>query len=89
VARGREGLSEFPESECGSDSAAVLQLSRDGGLGTIFIAVMVVARCFCGEGNWYDREWILWMLMLCVPLLHCEHGGMDDGGVRAAALADP
>jgi len=60
------------------------------GLGTIFIAVMVVAALLLWRGKLYDSRWMLWTLMLCVPAaVHCEHGGMDDGGTGTAALADP
>src|SRR5260370_40010642 len=38
------------------------------GLGTIFIAVMVLASLLLWRGKLYDSRWMLWMLMLCVPL---------------------
>ena len=38
------------------------------GLGTIFIAVMLVAAFLMWRGKLYDSRWMLWILMLCVPL---------------------
>ncbi len=38
------------------------------GLGTIFIAVMVLAALLLWRGKLYDSRWMLWMLMVCVPL---------------------
>ena len=37
------------------------------GLGTIFIAVMVVAAFCCGAGSCIDARWMLWILMLLLP----------------------
>jgi cytochrome d ubiquinol oxidase subunit I len=38
------------------------------GLGTIFIAVMVLAALLLWLGKLYESRWMLWALMLCVPL---------------------
>jgi cytochrome d ubiquinol oxidase subunit I len=38
------------------------------GLGTIFIAVMVLAALLLLLGKLYESRWMLWALMLCVPL---------------------
>jgi cytochrome bd ubiquinol oxidase subunit I len=38
------------------------------GLGTIFIAVMVLAALFLWRGSLYHSRPMLWLLMLCVPL---------------------
>jgi len=38
------------------------------GLGTIFIAVMVVAAFLYWRGKLYESRWMLWIVMLCVPL---------------------
>jgi cytochrome bd ubiquinol oxidase subunit I len=38
------------------------------GLGTVFIAVMVLAALFLWHGKLYSSRPILWLLMLCVPL---------------------
>ncbi len=37
------------------------------GLGTIFIAVMVVAAFLLWRGQLYEARWMLWILLLCVP----------------------
>lgn len=38
------------------------------GLGTIFIAVMVIAASLLWRGRLYKSRWMLWLLMLCMPL---------------------
>jgi cytochrome d ubiquinol oxidase subunit I len=38
------------------------------GLGTIFIAVMVLAALLLWRGTLYESRWMLWILMLCLPL---------------------
>src|SRR6266571_2227562 len=38
------------------------------GLGTIFIAVMVLASLLLWRGKLYDSRWMLWTLMVCFPL---------------------
>jgi len=38
------------------------------GLGTIFIAVMAVAAFLLWRDKLYEVRWMLWLLMLCVPL---------------------
>jgi len=38
------------------------------GLGTIFIAVMLVAALLYWRGKLFTSRWMLWLLMLCVPL---------------------
>jgi cytochrome bd ubiquinol oxidase subunit I len=38
------------------------------GLGTIFIAVMVVAALLLWRQKLYQSRWMLWLLMLCAPL---------------------
>lgn len=37
------------------------------GLGTIFIAIMVVAAFLLWRGSLYNARWLLWILMLAVP----------------------
>jgi cytochrome d ubiquinol oxidase subunit I len=37
------------------------------GLGTIFVAVMMVAAFLLWRGWLYQSRWMLWLLMLCVP----------------------
>jgi cytochrome d ubiquinol oxidase subunit I len=38
------------------------------GLGTIFIAIMVVAALLLWRNKLYETRWMLWLLMLSVPL---------------------
>lgn len=38
------------------------------GLGTIFMAVMVLASILLWRGRLYESRWMLWFLMLCAPL---------------------
>src|SRR5947209_1628438 len=38
------------------------------GLGTIFIAVMVAAVFLLWRGALYRSRWLLWIIMLCIPL---------------------
>jgi cytochrome d ubiquinol oxidase subunit I len=64
-----QGLSDFPHTEW-PDQIPLLYYSYHVmvGLGTIFIAVMVLALLLLWRGKLYDSRWMLWMLMLCVPL---------------------
>jgi cytochrome d ubiquinol oxidase subunit I len=63
------GLDAFPEDQW-PDTIALLYYSYHVmvGLGTIFIAVMGVAALFLWRGKLYESQWMLWLLMLCVPL---------------------
>jgi cytochrome d ubiquinol oxidase subunit I len=38
------------------------------GLGTIFIAVMAVSAFLLWRRKLYDSRWMLWIIMLCLPL---------------------
>jgi len=64
-----KGLSDFPKTEW-PDQIPLLYYSYHVmvGLGTIFIAVMVLAALLLWRGKLYDSRWMLWMLMVCVPL---------------------
>ena len=63
------GLDAFPENQW-PDTIALLYYSYHVmvGLGTIFIAVMVLAALLLWRGTLYESRWMLWILMLCVPL---------------------
>jgi len=63
------GLSAFPEDQW-PDTIALLYYSYHVmvGLGTLFIAVMVLAALLLWRGKLYESRWTLWLLMLCVPL---------------------
>jgi cytochrome d ubiquinol oxidase subunit I len=64
-----KGLDSFPQ-ELWPDRIALLYYSYHVmvGLGTIFIAVMVVAAFLLRRGTLYESQWMLWLLMICVPL---------------------
>ncbi len=63
------GLADFPQDEW-PDQIALLYYSYHVmvGLGTIFIAVMVVAAFLYFRGKLFTARWMLWILMICVPL---------------------
>jgi cytochrome bd ubiquinol oxidase subunit I len=64
-----KGLDSFPQ-ELWPDRIALLYYSYHVmvGLGTIFIAVMVVAAFLLWRRTLYESQWMLWLLMICVPL---------------------
>ena len=64
-----KGLDSFPQ-ELWPDRITLLYYSYHVmvGLGTIFIAVMVVAAFLLWRGKLYESPWMLWLLMICVPL---------------------
>jgi len=63
------GLDAFSQEDW-PDRIALLYYSYHVmvGLGTIFIAVMVVAAFLYWRGKLYESRWMLWIVMLCVPL---------------------
>jgi cytochrome d ubiquinol oxidase subunit I len=63
------GLDSFPQDEW-PDTIPLLYYSYHVmvGLGTIFIAVMVVSAFLLWRGKLYDARWLLWIVMLGVPL---------------------
>ena len=90
VARGREGLVRFSaDGMAGSDSTALLQLSRDGGAGHDL-------HCSDGRGGAavVARKIVRFAMdaldadAVRAAAVYCEHGGMDDRGIGTAALAD-
>jgi cytochrome d ubiquinol oxidase subunit I len=64
-----KGLSDFPQAEW-PDQIPLLYYSYHlmVGLGTIFIAVMVLGALLLWHGRLFEARWMLWVLMLCVPL---------------------
>jgi cytochrome bd ubiquinol oxidase subunit I len=64
-----KGLDSFPQ-ELWPDRIALLYYSYHVmvGLGTIFIAVMVVAAFLLWRRTLYESPWMLWLLMISVPL---------------------
>jgi cytochrome bd ubiquinol oxidase subunit I len=63
------GLDDFPQ-DVWPDRIPLLYFSYHVmvGLGTIFIAVMVVAALLLWRQKLYQSRWMLWLLMLCAPL---------------------
>jgi cytochrome d ubiquinol oxidase subunit I len=62
------GLDAFPESEW-PENVALLYYSYHimVGLGTIFIAIMLVAAFLAWRGTLFSSRWMLWILMLSLP----------------------
>jgi cytochrome bd ubiquinol oxidase subunit I len=64
-----KGLADFPE-DLWPDRIELLYYSYHimVGLGTIFIAVLVIAALLLWRKKLFESRWMLWLLMLCVPL---------------------
>ena len=64
-----KGLEDFPQ-DLWPDRIELLYYSYHVmvGLGTIFIALMLIAAFLLWRGKLYHTKWVLWTLMLCVPL---------------------
>jgi cytochrome d ubiquinol oxidase subunit I len=63
-----KGLEAFPERNW-PDNIPLLYYCYHVmvGLGTIFIAIMVVAACLLWRSRLYGSRWMLWILMLAMP----------------------
>jgi cytochrome bd ubiquinol oxidase subunit I len=63
-----EGLDSFPE-KLWPDNIPLLYYSYHimVGLGTIFIAIMVVSLFLLWRGKLFDARWMLWVLLLSLP----------------------
>jgi cytochrome bd ubiquinol oxidase subunit I len=63
-----KGLDAFPEKNW-PDNIPLLYYSYHVmvGLGTIFIAIMVLAAFLLWRGRLYSSRWMLWILMLAIP----------------------
>jgi cytochrome d ubiquinol oxidase subunit I len=63
-----KGIDAFPEKNW-PDNIPLLYYSYHVmvGLGTIFIAIMVVAAFLLWRGRLYGSRWMLWILMLAIP----------------------
>jgi cytochrome d ubiquinol oxidase subunit I len=63
------GLNEFPKADWPTN-IPLLYYSYHimAGLGTLFIAVMVVAVLLLWRKKLYNARWMLWILLLCLPL---------------------
>jgi len=64
-----KGLNDFPE-DLWPDRIEMVYYSYHimVGLGTIFIAVMALAALQLWRGKLFESRWMLWLLMLSVPL---------------------
>ncbi|HSM85202.1 MAG TPA: cytochrome ubiquinol oxidase subunit I [Candidatus Limnocylindrales bacterium] len=64
-----KGLNEFPRTDWPTN-IPLLYFSYHimAGLGTIFVAVMVVAAFLLWRNKLFQSRWMLWVLMLCLPL---------------------
>jgi cytochrome d ubiquinol oxidase subunit I len=64
-----QGLDAVPQNEW-PDQIVLLYYSYHimVGLGTIFIAIMLVAAFLLTRNKLYDSRWMLWILMVSVPL---------------------
>lgn len=63
-----KGLNEFPEDQH-PDNIPLLYYSFHimVGLGTIFIAIMIIAAIWLWRGWLFESNWLLWILMLLFP----------------------
>jgi cytochrome bd ubiquinol oxidase subunit I len=63
------GLNAFPQSDWPTDIPLLyFAYHIMAGLGTIFVAVMAAAAFLLWRGALYRTRWMLWILMLCLPL---------------------
>jgi cytochrome d ubiquinol oxidase subunit I len=63
-----QGLDEFPQ-QLWPQNIPLLYYSYHimVGLGTVFIAILVVAIVLLGRGKLFDGRWMLWILLLSLP----------------------
>jgi cytochrome d ubiquinol oxidase subunit I len=63
------GLDAFPKSDWPGDIPLLFFAYHImAGLGTIFVAVMVLCALLLWRGKLFETRWALWLLLLCVPL---------------------
>ena len=63
-----KGLNEFPKDVWPNIPLLYFSYHIMVGLGTIFVAVMVVAALLLSRKRLYQTRWMLWIILLCVPL---------------------
>ncbi|MBV9479758.1 MAG: cytochrome ubiquinol oxidase subunit I [Acidobacteria bacterium] len=64
-----QGLNAFPREDWPGDIALLFFAYHImAGLGTVFLAVMLVCAFLLWRGTFFDTRWALWLLLLCVPL---------------------
>jgi cytochrome d ubiquinol oxidase subunit I len=81
------GLDSFPESDW-PDFIPLVYYSYHVmvGLGTIFIAIMLVAAFLLARGSLYGSPWMLWILMLAFPFPYIAN---TAGWITAEAGRQP
>ena len=81
------GLDRFPESDW-PDFIPLLYYSYHVmvGLGTIFIAIMLIAAFLLARGSLYRSRWMLWVLMLALPFPYIAN---TAGWITAEAGRQP
>lgn len=64
-----QGLKAFPKSDWPDDIPLLFFAYHImAGLGTVFLAVMVVCAFLLWRGKLFETRWALWLVLLCVPL---------------------
>ena len=82
-----QGLNDFPEDQW-PDKIELLYFSYHVmvGLGTIFIAIMLLAALLLARGSLYRSRWMLWILMLALPFPYIAN---TAGWITAEAGRQP
>ena len=63
------GLSAFPQTDWPTSIPLLFYCYHImAGLGTLFVAVMAVAAFLLWRGTLFESRWMLWILLLCLPL---------------------
>jgi cytochrome d ubiquinol oxidase subunit I len=63
-----KGLDAFPQDQWPTNIELLyFAYHVMAGLGTVFIAVMLLAAFLLWRGKLYETRWALWILMLCLP----------------------
>lgn len=82
-----KGLDAYPRSDWPSNIPLVFFCYHImAGLGTVFVAVMIVAGWLLRKNKLYRFRWALWMLLLCVPFPYIAN---TAGWVTAEAGRQP
>ncbi len=65
------GLNQFPRSDWPTNIPLLFYSYHImAGLGTIFVAVMLVSLLLLWRRKLYEARWMLWILLLCLPFPH-------------------
>jgi cytochrome bd ubiquinol oxidase subunit I len=65
------GLNEFPRNDWPTNIPLLFYSYHImAGLGTIFVAVMVLSSFLLWRGTLFQTRWMLWILLLCLPFPH-------------------